>query len=64
MIDKKFALFVGENDELFISENVTEYADLAEAAIRNKSIAEIIKGESHLSILLVADELIHKMIGE
>jgi len=62
MIDKKYALFVGENDELFIPEKVTAYADLTKTTIKNKSIAEIIKGENHLSILLVADELIYKVI--
>jgi acylglycerol lipase len=62
MIDKRFALFVGQNDELFIPEKITAYADLADDAIKKGSTAEIIKGENHLSILLVADELIYKAI--
>jgi acylglycerol lipase len=62
MIDKRFALFVGEKDELFIPEKVTAYADLAEQTVNKQSTAEIVKGENHLSILLVADELIYKAI--
>ncbi|MBN1799638.1 MAG: alpha/beta fold hydrolase [Spirochaetales bacterium] len=63
-IDKKFALFVGENDELFIPEKVTAYADLAGETVKKQSTAEIVKGEGHLSVLLCVDELIYKVIKE
>jgi acylglycerol lipase len=64
MIDKKFGIFIGENDELFIPEKVIEYANWPDAKIKKQSKDEIIKGETHLSILLVADELVYKIIKE
>jgi alpha-beta hydrolase superfamily lysophospholipase len=57
-IDRPFALFAGENDELFDVEKVLRYADLPEKEIREKSIMRAIKGANHLSILLAADQLI------
>ncbi|MCX6006873.1 MAG: alpha/beta fold hydrolase [Chloroflexi bacterium] len=57
-IDKPFALFAGENDELFDVEKVLGYAELPKKEIREKSIVRAIKGAKHLSILLAADELI------
>jgi acylglycerol lipase len=57
-IDRPFALYVGENDELFDVEKVLNYAELPEKKIRDKSIVRAIKGANHLSILLAADELI------
>jgi alpha-beta hydrolase superfamily lysophospholipase len=57
-IDKPFALFVGENDELFDVEKVLGYAELPKKEIREKSVVRAIKGAKHLSILLAADELI------
>jgi len=57
-MDKPFALFVGENDELFDVRKVLDYAELPKKEIREKSIVRAIKGAKHLSILLEADELI------
>ena len=57
-IDKPFALFVGEDDELFAVEKVLVYAELSKKEIREKSIVRAIKGAKHLSILLAAGELI------
>jgi len=61
-IDRPFALFAGDNDELFDVEKVLRYADLPEKEIREKSIVRAIKGANHLSILLAADELIGEAI--
>jgi acylglycerol lipase len=61
-INKHFALFVGEMDELFIPQKVVSYAELADKKLRQKSIAEVVKGAKHLSILLKADELIYRAI--
>ncbi|MGD0857371.1 MAG: alpha/beta fold hydrolase [Dehalococcoidia bacterium] len=57
-IDKPFALFAGENDELFDVQKVLGYAELPKKEIREKSIVRAIKGAKHLSILLAAEELI------
>jgi alpha-beta hydrolase superfamily lysophospholipase len=57
-INRPFALYVGENDELFDVEKVLRYAELTEKKIRDKSIVRAIKGAKHLSILLAAEELI------
>ncbi|MGA2159612.1 MAG: alpha/beta fold hydrolase [Dehalococcoidia bacterium] len=61
-IDKPFALFVGENDELFDVDKVLQYGELADKEIRQKSIVRAIKGANHLSILLAADEFIGNAI--
>jgi len=61
-IDRPFALFAGENDELFDVEEVLRYAYLPKQEIREKSIVRTIKGANHLSILLAADELIGEAI--
>jgi len=61
-IDRPFALFAGENDELFDVEEVLRYAYLPKKEIREKSIVRTIKGANHLSILLAADELIGEAI--
>jgi pimeloyl-ACP methyl ester carboxylesterase len=64
MIDKKFCIFIGENDELFSPEKIIGYKNLASAEIKNISKAEIVKDQNHLSILLVADELIYNFVKE
>jgi acylglycerol lipase len=61
-IDKRFGLFVGANDDLFVPETIVRYADYADSAIRAKSVSRVIENENHLSILLTADALIGKMI--
>jgi acylglycerol lipase len=57
-IDRPFALFVGENDELFDVDKVLRYAELPTKETREKSIVGAIKGANHLSILLKAGEFI------
>jgi len=57
-IDKPFALFVGEKDELFDVEKVLNYAELPDKQIKEKSIVRDIKGANHLSILLAAAEFV------
>jgi acylglycerol lipase len=61
-IDRPFALFVGENDEIFDVEKVLRYIELTKKETRDKSIVRSVKGANHLSILLKADELIGKAI--
>jgi alpha-beta hydrolase superfamily lysophospholipase len=61
-IDKPFALFIGEKDELFDTEKVIRFADLADMKLRDKSMVRIVEGENHLSILLSADRLIANAI--
>lgn len=57
-IDKPFAIFIGEKDELLDPEKVISYANFSKEEIRMKSKNQIIKNKNHLSILLVADNLI------
>ena len=57
-IDRPFALFVGQNDEMFDVEKVLRYAELPDKQIRDKSIVRAIQGANHLSILLAADEFV------
>lgn len=61
-IDKRFGLFIGANDDLFVPEKVIHYADYAASSIQSKSVNRIIENENHLSILLMADDLIGKTI--
>jgi len=61
-IDKPFGLFVGEDDELLVPENLIMYAKLPPETIQEKSLFEIIKGKKHLSILTDADKLIFNSI--
>jgi acylglycerol lipase len=63
-IDKRFGLFIGADDDLFVPEKVIRYADYADSALQAKSVSRIIPNENHLSILLVADELIGKTIRD
>lgn len=61
-IDKRFALFSGASDDLFVPQKVIAYAGYAASAIRAQSVHKIIENENHLSILLTADDLIGKTI--
>jgi acylglycerol lipase len=61
-IDKRFALFIGAQDDLFVPQKVIAYAGYAAIAIRAQSVHKIIENENHLSILLTADDLIGKTI--
>ena len=61
-IDKRFGLFVGAKDDLFVPEKVIGYARYATSTIQAKSVNKIIENENHLSILLKADDLIGKTI--
>ena len=61
-IDKRFGLFIGANDDLFVPEKVIRYADYAASSIQAKSVNRILENENHLSILLRADDLIGKTI--
>jgi acylglycerol lipase len=61
-LDKPFFLFIGENDEVLDPTKVAEYAELPNEGIRDISTREIVAGEKHLSILLVADRLIGERI--
>jgi pimeloyl-ACP methyl ester carboxylesterase len=63
-IDKRFGLFIGANDDLFVPEKVIGYARYAGSAIQTKSIYKIVENENHLSILLIADDLIGKTIRD
>jgi acylglycerol lipase len=61
-IDKRFGLFVGAKDDLFVPEKVIRYAGYASSVIQAQSVKKIIENENHLSILLTADDLIGKTI--
>jgi acylglycerol lipase len=61
-IDKRFGLFIGANDDLFVPEKVIQYARYATGTLQAKSVNKIIEKENHLSILLIADDLIGKTI--
>jgi acylglycerol lipase len=61
-IDKRFGLFIGANDDLFVPGKVIQYAHYAPSSIQVKSVSRIIENENHLSILLIADDLIGKTI--
>jgi acylglycerol lipase len=63
-MDKRFALFIGGNDDLFVPGKVIAYAGYADSALQKKSVSKIIENENHLSILLRADELIGKTIAD
>ncbi len=63
-IDKRFGLFIGANDDLFVPEKVIRYAHYAASTIQAKSANSIIENENHLSILLMADDLIGKTITD
>jgi hypothetical protein len=63
-IDKRFGLFIGANDDLFVPEKVIGYARHAGSAIQTKSVYKIVENENHLSILLLADDLIGKTITD
>ncbi len=54
-LNKPFAIYIGQDDEQFLSEKIVEYK-------KENSIAEIIPHAKHLSILLQAPELIAKTI--
>jgi len=62
-INKPFGIFVGNNDELFIPENIIRYAEYSSEEIRSRSISRIIESENHLSILIDADKLIIETIA-
>jgi acylglycerol lipase len=59
-IDKPFGLFIGEKDELFAPEKIVKYSEYSDKEIQMKSASKIIDNENHLSILLIAHELIGK----
>jgi acylglycerol lipase len=61
-IDKPFALFIGEKDELFDSEKVAKFADLADKKLMDKCTVQVVEGQGHLSILPAADRLIGNAI--
>jgi alpha-beta hydrolase superfamily lysophospholipase len=57
-IDRPFGLWIGSDDELFLPEKVIAFGNSAKLK-RNGSVADIIPGAKHLSVLLNA----HKIIG-
>jgi acylglycerol lipase len=61
-IDKRFGLFIGDNDDLFVPERVVQFANYTNSSVQKKSVNKIIENENHLSILLTADDLIGKTI--
>jgi len=61
-IKRPFGLFIGAADDLFVPEKVRRFAGYAEGTARGQSVSQIVPKENHLSILLVADELIGKTI--
>jgi acylglycerol lipase len=61
-IDKPFALFIGEKDELFDAGKVIRFADFTDKKLKARSTVSIAEGQTHLSILLVADRLIANAI--
>ncbi|MBN1381837.1 MAG: alpha/beta fold hydrolase [Deltaproteobacteria bacterium] len=61
-IDKRFALYIGAKDELFVPQQVIQYAGYAQKTIQTNSVNRIIENESHLSILSAADDLIGQTI--
>ena len=61
-IDRPFGLFIGEKDELFQADKVIAYSKLAQNNIQKKSQSSILKGKSHLSVLMVADQWIRKLL--
>lgn len=63
-IDRKFGLFIGAGDELFIPDKVLQYANYAGSSVRKDSVSKIIENENHLSILMTAGDLIGKTITD
>jgi len=61
-IDRRFGLFIGEHDDLFLPDKVLQFAGYADKNIKARSVSKIIPGEKHLSILMGADEWIGKTI--
>jgi acylglycerol lipase len=57
-VDKPFGLWIGSDDELFLPEKVIAFGNSARL-LRTGSVADIIPGAKHLSILVNA----HKTIG-
>ncbi len=62
-IDKPFCLFIGQDDELFIPENTTNYFQYVRENIRQESLVRIIPGQKHLSIIRIADDLIGEYLS-
>jgi alpha-beta hydrolase superfamily lysophospholipase len=56
-LDKPFALYNGDQDEMFYPEKVIAYKELA-SKVKNQSYAELLPGEKHISILVNSAELI------
>jgi pimeloyl-ACP methyl ester carboxylesterase len=63
-IDKRFGLFIGSEDDLFVPEMVLQFANYADSSIQKNSVSKIIENENHLSILMMADDLIGKTITD
>ncbi len=61
-IDKPFGLFAGSEDELFDPEKVMLFAKLPPQSIREKSVARIVDGAKHLSILVDAGDLVYEAV--
>ncbi|MFE6168682.1 alpha/beta fold hydrolase [Viridibacillus arvi] len=61
-LDKPFALFVGDKDELFDPVKLLTYSELPKGNPAYLPISHIIKNENHLSILLKAGDLIGETI--
>jgi len=60
-LDKPFALFNGDKDEMFYPEKVIAYKELA-TKVKNQSYAQLVDGEKHLSILVNSAALIARGI--
>ena len=61
-LGKMFGLFIGSDDELFRPHKTISYEKHAQQQIKKSSVAEIIEGETHLSIVVAASKYISSFV--
>lgn len=61
-IDKRFALLIGEHDELLDPEKVMAYYSYPAREVKDESTCLVLKNAKHLSAIWLAGEKIAKII--
>ncbi len=61
-LDRPFALFVGEEDELFDPEALIQYGQLPSLMVRQFSMTRVLPGKKHLSILMEMGDSVFQSI--